>query len=147
MWVKPSWCPCFVHWHVTLVCQSLTLKPHMEHTFWFAYHFVLFVYILRGGVVLAAFLPERTGLTVYLSLMVWAPVDCLYCVWVCAHHDCVHCRVLQCIHALQIAGVYCSTLVDSEVMLGVGRSVVGREQFDAVSPLPQHLGRNLPKTS
>jgi hypothetical protein len=33
--------------------------------------------------------------------------------------------ILLCVHALQFAGAYCSTLVDSGVMLGVGRSVVG----------------------
>ncbi len=48
---------------------------------------------------------------------------------------------------LSSLGVCCSTLVDSGVMLGVGRSVVGRVCFVVVAPLPLHLGTHLPMIS
>jgi hypothetical protein len=83
-----------------------------------------------------------------LRQMVWEPVDCLYLgIVVHAHCNCVRLRILLHVHGLQSVGVCCSTLVDIEVMLGVGRSMVGRVQFVTVAPLPVHLGTHLPMTS
>jgi hypothetical protein len=101
----------------------------------------------RGRVVLVVFLPGRMGPTLFLRHAVWAPVDCLYHVVICARLSCVRRHVLPCVHALQIAVACCSTLIDNGVMLGVGRSVVERVQFVAVVLLPLHLGTHLPKTS
>jgi hypothetical protein len=96
----------------------------------------------------AVFLLEHTGSNEYLRHMVLAPVDCLFQgIIIHTHRNYVLLCVLLHLHSLQTIGAYCSTLVDSGVMLGVGRSVVERMRFVAVASLQLHLGTHLPMTS